>query len=235
MKEILYLCTVLNWNQIWYKSAGGRLLGKCVNYSQFFYLFTYALFLGTHLKSDRSADFRIWWLKRRGFAQGCAFLGLLPFSSVTSFMGITLVKFLLIYVNLTVVFPVFFYHIVVCIGITQEGAHRVHIYAKLHRLRPDRNFKFHLCPESHIAYLYICVVLHFCTLLLNSHFDLEPDYIIRMPIKRRFQWYIVCTEIFVTFHARVEYISRRTIRHFVHSNQWDWVRTDTDGHTKVKT
>ena len=27
---------------------------------------------------------------------------------------------------------------------------------------------------------------HFCTFLLNPHFDLEPDYIIRKPIKRRF-------------------------------------------------
>jgi len=49
------------------------------------------------------------------------------------------------------------------------------------------------------------MVLHFCTFLLNTHFDIEPDYIFRKPIKRRFQRYIVRTEIFSTFHARVEY------------------------------
>ena len=31
------------------------------------------------------------------------------------------------------------------------------------------------------------MVLHFCTFLLNPHFDLEPDYIVRKPIKRRCQ------------------------------------------------
>jgi len=43
-----------------------------------------------------------------------------------------------------------------------EGALRVHISAhqvSLHCLRPHRNFKFHLCPESRIAYLYICMVI----------------------------------------------------------------------------
>ena len=47
--------------------------------------------------------------------------------------------------------------------------------------------------------------------LLNPHFDLEPDYIIRKPRKGRFQRYIVRTEIFSTFHARVEYISVKTV------------------------
>jgi len=51
-------------------------------------------------------------------------------------------------------------------------------------------------------------VLHFCTFLLNLHFDLEPDYIIRKPMKHRFQRCIVPTEIFSTFRAQVEYISR---------------------------
>jgi len=67
------------------------------------------------------------------------------------------------------------------------------------------------------------MVLHFCTFLPNPCFDLEPDYIFRKPIKRRFQWYIVRTKIFSTFHARVEYISQ----HSAHSNQWDWVCADT--------
>jgi len=54
-------------------------------------------------------------------------------------------------------------------------------------------------------------VLHFCTFLLNPHFDFEPDYIVRKPRQRRFQQYIVRTEIFSTFHARVEYISVKTV------------------------
>jgi len=40
-----------------------------------------------------------------------------------------------------------------------EGAQRVRISVKLDCLCPDRNFKFHLCPERHIAYLYISVVI----------------------------------------------------------------------------
>ena len=40
-----------------------------------------------------------------------------------------------------------------------ECAQRVHISVKLHCLRPDRNFRFHLCLENRIAYLYICTVI----------------------------------------------------------------------------
>jgi len=43
-------------------------------------------------------------------------------------------------------------------------------------------------------------------------------------MKHRFQRYTICTEIFSTFHARVEYIS-------AHSNEC----THTDRQTKVKT
>jgi len=50
-------------------------------------------------------------------------------------------------------------------------------------------------------------VLCFCKYFANSHFILEPDYIFRKPVKRRFQQYIVDTDIILTFHARVEYIS----------------------------
>jgi len=53
--------------------------------------------------------------------------------------------------------------------------------------------------------------VNFCTFLLNPHFDFEPDYVVRKPRKRRFQRYIVRTEIFSTFHARVEYISVKTV------------------------
>jgi len=49
--------------------------------------------------------------------------------------------------------------------------------------------------------------LHFCILLVNPTVDLELECISEKPMKRRFQRYIVRTEIFSTFHARVEYIS----------------------------
>ena len=59
--------------------------------------------------------------------------------------------------------------------------------------------------------------------LLNPDFDLEPDYMGRKPMKDRFQLCIVHIEILSTFHTRVEYISRRTIRHSAHSNQWECI------------
>ena len=45
----------------------------------------------------------------------------------------------------------------------------------------------------------------------NPFFDFEPDYVIRKTRKWRFQWCIVRTEIFLAFHARVEYISVKTV------------------------
>jgi len=47
-----------------------------VKYNQIYIdLFIYTLFLWElTYRSDQSADFRAWWLKRRGFIQGCAFL-----------------------------------------------------------------------------------------------------------------------------------------------------------------
>jgi len=114
----------------------------------------------------------------------------------------------------------------------------MHISAKLHCPRSDRNFKFHLCPESRLR-IYIFVptawllslwqhnvitlprvtacccdeaktsetVLHLCTFFPKPHFDLESDYVVRKPMKHRFQRYIVRTEILSTSQARVEYIS----------------------------
>jgi len=76
-------------------------------------------------------------------------------------------------------------------------------------------------------------VLHFCTLLRNPYFDLEPDCIIRKPIKWCFQQYLVHTEIMSTFHAWVKYISQQTIHHSAHSKEWNWVLTHR--HTEVKT
>ena len=63
-----------------------------------------------------------------------------------------------------------------------------------------------LCGKIHLKQCW-----HFCTFLHNPHFNFEPDYVIRKPRKRRFQWYIVRTEIFSTFHPRVEYISVKTV------------------------
>jgi len=45
--------------------------------------------------------------------------------------------------------------------------------------------------------------------LFNSHFDLEPDYIIRKGIRHGIQQYILHREILSTFHTRVECISQR--------------------------
>ena len=78
-------------------------------------------------------------------------------------------------------------------------------------------------------------VLHFCTFLIKCHSNLEPDDIVRKPMKHRFQWYIVHTEILSTFHARVEYISGEQ---YVIPLLEDWTecsQTDTHRHTKVKT
>jgi len=59
------------------------------------------------------------------------------------------------------------------------------------------------------------------TIAFNSAYDLEPDYIVRNRMKHRFQLHIVHTEIYSTFHTRVKYTSRRTIRHSAHSNEWE--------------
>ena len=70
------------------------------------------------------------------------------------------------------------------------------------------------------------MVLHFCKFLLNPHFYLEPDYIFRKPIKRRFQRYIVRTEIFSTFQYVIPSIQ---------TNGTECAQTHTHRHTKVKT
>jgi len=63
-----------------------------------------------------------------------------------------------------------------------------------------------LCGKIHLKRCW-----HFCTFLHNPYFDFEPDYAIRKPRKWGFQRYIVRTERFSTFHARVEYISVKTV------------------------
>jgi len=53
----------------------------------------------------------------------------------------------------------------------------------------------------------LCQLLHFCQLLSNPSIDLELEYIFEKPMKHRFQRCVVHTEILLTFHARVKYIS----------------------------
>ena len=43
------------------------------NITKFFFIYTF--FHELTYRSDPSTDFHAWWLKRRGFAQGCAFWG----------------------------------------------------------------------------------------------------------------------------------------------------------------
>ena len=67
MSETLRLC------QIRCISVHGGLMGTWVKYNQnYFYLCP--LFKELTYRSDPSTGFYAWWLKRRGLAQGCAFL-----------------------------------------------------------------------------------------------------------------------------------------------------------------
>jgi len=58
--------------QIWCKSVHGGFWANGWNITNFFYLY---LFFMNSPRSDPSTDFHAGWLKRRGLAQGCAFLG----------------------------------------------------------------------------------------------------------------------------------------------------------------
>jgi len=54
-------------------SVHGGLLGTWVKYNQHYFYLGYAPDELTY-RSHASTDFHAWWLKRRGLAQGCAFL-----------------------------------------------------------------------------------------------------------------------------------------------------------------
>ena len=56
----------------------------------------------------------------------------------------------------------------------------------------------------------VCQLLQFCTFLLKPNVDLEPDFIIRKSIKRRFQQYLVRTEISSTFYRRIHFSANNT-------------------------
>jgi len=64
-------------NLVHIRSRGAS--GEWVKYNEIFiYLFIYLFmpfFREFTYRSDASTDYRAWWLKRRGLAQGCAFLG----------------------------------------------------------------------------------------------------------------------------------------------------------------
>jgi len=62
--------------------------------------------------------------------------------------------------------------------------------------------------------------LHYCKFRANSNIDRELYCIFGKTMKRRFQRYLVRTEILSTFHVWIECISVRKIRHYAHSNQW---------------
>ena len=92
---------------------------------------------------------------------------------------------------------------------------RLHVYirASLVMYMHSRCQLMIMTSSLHARHVVVCaenpseMVLHFCTFLLNPQFNLEPDCISTKSIKRRFQRYIACMEIFSTFHTRVEYIS----------------------------
>ena len=137
-----------------------------------------------------------------------------------------------------------------------EDTQRVHISTKLHCLHPDRNFKFHLCPESHIAYLYTCsncVVI----VAMTTHYNLASRnslllwrsqnigngvtflYISPQPPLRSWTWLYWQkaneTQIPMTYcpYGNVLNFSHTSRIHFswtipVPFKPMDWVHTDTE-------
>jgi len=73
------------------------------------------------------------------------------------------------------------------------------------------------CPAAKwLAAIAIAMLRLFCCVfalefLFNPQFDLEPDYIIRKPLLRIIQRYILRREILSTFHTRVNH---QSVRHF---------------------
>jgi len=92
---------------------------------------------------------------------------------------------------------------------------RLHVYirASLVMYMCSRCLPMIMTSSLHAWCLVACAenpsetVLHFCPFLLNPHFNLEPDYMLRKPTKWHFHRYIAHIEIFSTFHAQVKYIS----------------------------
>jgi len=62
-----------------------------------------------------------------------------------------------------------------------------------------------------IAMLHLFCCVFALEFLFNLQFDLEPDYIIRKPLLRKIQRYILHREILSTFYTRVD---NRSIHHF---------------------
>ena len=64
------------------------------------------------------------------------------------------------------------------------------------------------CCDRHLLYDNCYIRVHFAS---APHFDLEPDYIIRKPIRHRIQRCNLLREILSTFHTLVDH---RSVRHF---------------------
>jgi len=88
--------------------------------------------------------------------------------------------------------------------------------------RPTRQCHMRPIRYTALAVLFPLLEKKFAPCLTGDIHEvfIEPDYIFEKPMKRRFQRYLVRTEILSTFHVRVEYISVRKIRHSAHSNHW---------------
>jgi len=77
---------------------------------------------------------------------------------------------------------------------------------------PQQNDCLAIAIRARVYRRVASVLLRFALeFLFNPQFDLEPNYIIRKPLLRRIQRYILRREILSFFHTRVD---NRSIRHF---------------------
>ena len=91
----------------------------------------------------------------------------------------------------------------------------------------QRRYHFHddvIVKCCCLAWFLHEMTVTFFQIFHKPNFDLEPHYFFGMPMNRRFQWCIVYTETFSTFHAQVEYISFPKI---CYSNQCEQKITKT--------
>jgi len=79
----------------------------------------------------------------------------------------------------------------------------------LHHSKMSACYSYSLHGRIAMLRLFCCVFAH--EFLFNPQFDLETDYIIRKPLPRRIQRYILHRKILSTFHTRV---NNRSMCHF---------------------
>jgi len=65
------------------------------------------------------------------------------------------------------------------------------------------------CGYATAAILPVLCYVFVHKFLFNPHFDIEPDYIIRKPIRHKIQWCNLRRKILSTFHIRVDHRSVR--------------------------